>query len=286
MSKNVSFVKTPEEIRGMYANSSLYVNRKVLQFAWAIDENVYKRILPPGLEPVAPIVSGFVAYFPSSGFSLPAYSEGALFLPASCGGKTGGYCIAMPIDCDNEAGILLGRDLFGYPKKAAKIVFQRRGDDIYASIERNGIKFFEINATAGELNSPELENAFPAPKLGVTSYGDVYLLDYKLECVGHEASSLSAVTFNNIKLFRQNNATTVHSSLQCRIDIKLTPSEDDPWAELAPVKLIGGRYEILNCEMFGTELAYEYKGKEAEAVLPYLFTRYDTLILGKRLELH
>lgn len=286
MSFNYSFVKTPEEIQGLYRNPSLYSQKKVLNFSWIIDDEVYRKLLPPGLEPTKPVVSGFIAYFVHSGFSLPAYAEGALFLQCASGGVPGVYCLAMPIQGESEMGILLGRELYSYPKKVARIKFYRRGDELYASVERNGITFFEIRAEIGEANDPEKAALLSSPKLGVDYHGFVYLLDYKLECVGKDSPAMENLTFNHVKLFRQNNREKFYTFDRCKIEVTLRPSEDDPWIELAPKQLIGGSYQIMETEMLGTELAKIYEGEELEQVIPHLFTRYDTMVLGKKHEIH
>ena len=287
MSKNISFVKTPEELAGIRKVPSLYANKKNLSFSWAIDDALYRKVLPPPLEPTYPIVSGFVSVFTHAGFCLPSYSEGALFLACSYKGVPGVYCLAMPIDGENEMGILLGREMYNYPKKVAKIDFERRGDEIYASITRNGIQFFEIKAEVGPGNHPEAATYMPEPPLNTPGEGPVYLIDYKLECQGYHETPTSVITFNNIKLFAQNNREQVHSYERLNIEVNFQPSEDDPWIELAPKVIIGGAYTIMDTEMFGTKLVYEYKSPEDQAaILPYLFTRYDGMVFGKQHEIH
>ena len=207
-------------------------------------------------------------------------------MSCSSGGVPGVYCLAMPIQGENEMGILLGREMYSYPKKVARIKFYRRGDDLFASIERNGITFFEIRAEIGKTNLPNIDTLMPAPKLEVDYSGFVYLLDYKLECVGKDAPAMKSLTFNNVKLFRQNNVERFHSFDRCKIDVTIRPSEDDPWIEIAPKTLLGGSYCIMDTEMYGTELAKTYEGEEVEQVIPYLFTRYDGTMLGKQHEIH
>ncbi len=287
MSKNVSFVKTQEELAAMRKVPSLYANKKVINFAWLIDDAVYKKLLPPPLEPTYPLVTGFVARFTHAGFCLPAYSEGALFLACSYKGVPGVYCLAMPIDGPNEMGVLMGREMYSYPKKIAKIDFWRRGDDIYASITRNGIKFFEIKGTVGPGNHPDTDKIFPQPPLNKKGEGPVYLIDYKVECEGYDVPPNSVYTFNNIKLFAQNNREQFHSFERLNIEVNFQESEDDPWIEIAPKQILCGNYSVMDTEMLGSKLVYEYKSKEdQEKILPYLFTRYDGMILGKQHEIH
>ena len=283
MSKNFSFVKTPEEIAASYANSCKYRMKKVLGFTWLIDENVYRKILPPGLEPTIPLCYGFVAHFPHAGFSLAPYSEGAVFLICAYNGVPGAYCLSMPIDGPNEMGILLGRETYGYPKKAAKIRFERRGEQIIGSIERNGIKFFEVKAAIGPTNDGKKESDM---ELNKETDGFVYLIDFKSTGVGIDKPLSQVMGYENVRLYRQKNVDYVYSSEPCSIDLKFTPSEDDPWVELQPTKILGGTYSIMDTEMFGTEIVKTYTDDELERIRPYLYVRYDTMALGKSLELY
>ncbi len=288
MSKNYSFVKTREEIAASRDIPSTYANKKTLNFSWAIDEQLYKKLLPPGLEPTYPIVSGFVSVFTHAGFLLPAYREGALFLACAANGVPGVYCLAMPIEGENEMGVFAGREMYSYPKKMAKVEFWRRGDEFQASITRNGVKFFEIKAEIGPGNFPDAETWMPAPPLNTKMEGPVYLLDYKLECVGYDEAPSRNMTMNNIKLFAQNNREVVYTYDRLKItELNFQPSEDDPWCELQPTQIIGASYTLMDTTMLGTKLVKEYKTpEEIDAVIPYLFTRYDTMMLGKPHEIH
>lgn len=284
MSKNVSFVKTPEELKAAREMRAVYAHKKVLAFSWYVDDAVYRKILPPGLDPTEPRVNGFIAMFPYAGACLAPYAEGALFLSCSKDGIPGAFCLAMPVDGPNEMGIFLGREMYGYPKKVSKVTLRRQGDSIYGSIERNGIKYIEVNATLGAANHPDGEKLLPAPELEkpLTSYA--YLLNHKMECVGLDKPPSSVLTYNNIKMFRQRNDTIFHAYNRCAIDVTLTESESDPWIELAPKQIIGGSYSIQTGEMLGTELAAEYTGQAAKDIEPYLYMGYDINMVGKPLE--
>jgi len=281
MSKNYSFVKTPEEIEAGRNSDSKYRLKKVLGFSWLIEESTYRMILPPGLEPTIPLCYAFIADFPHAGFCLPAYAEGAVFITCAYEGVPGVYCLSMPIDGPNEMGILLGRENYGYPKKAAKVKLTRRGDDVYGSIERNGVKFFEVKATIGAMNDGSTETD---TKLKEESAGFVYLLDFKLVSDGIDQPFCKGLRYDFVRLYRQKNVDFVYSSEPCSVELKFEASEDDPWIELQPVSIIGGTYNIMDTEMFGTQLVKTYTEDEYEQVMPYLYVRYDTNVLGKKLE--
>ena len=277
--RNYSFIKTPEEIQAMRNGNSLYTDIKRLLISWEIDEGTYLKLLPPGLEPVAPIACAFVASFGSAGFHLSKYTEGGLFLYAQHKGVFGVYCLAMPIQ-DGEMGVLLGRECYGYPKKFAQIRLCRSGDSIQASVTRNGITFFEVSGVIGESHESEWSDLTPPENLGKFLPDQVYLLDYKINCDGSDPA-MADVRFDNIGLYRQTNRQKIVKELPAKVDVSIRPSEDDPWIELAPKRILSARWQHTENEMLGRELVKRYEGREAEEILPYCFARWDTNILGK-----
>ena len=277
--KNYSFVKTPEELAAARTNDCKYRLRKVLSVSWVFDQKTYRKILPPGLEPTYPVCYAFVAHFPHSGFSLPAYSEGGLFVACAYGGVPGVYCLSMPIEGANEMGILIGRETYGYPKKAAKVRLERRGDEIYGSLERNGVKFFEITANVDE----SLKNE---TLLDVDVPGFVYLLDFKTVSDGIDLPCSQTLKYDHIRLYRQKNIDHVYSSEACSAEVKFAASEDDPWVEVQPTKMLTCTYNVMDTEMYGSQFLKQYSDDEFESIAPYLFTRFDTMVLGKKHELY
>jgi len=279
MSRNYSFIKTPEEINNMKKGKSLYTDIKRIRMSWMIDEKTYLRLLPPGLEPYAPVATAFIASFGKAGFHLSSYMEGALLILAKKDGIVGGYCLAMPIQ-NGEMGILLGREAYGYPKKDAQIQLLHSGDTVHASLSRNGITFFEVDGIACE--SPQKD---PTLTVGGKKFGEpipemAYLLDYKANMRG-EGPAMSCLSFDDIVLCRQANEARVLSEISLDINITMRPSEDDPWIELTPTRILNAEWQHIENHMFGSEVVKRYEGKEAEEVLPYCFARWDTNILGK-----
>ena len=277
--KNYSFVKTPEEIAAAQKNDCKYRLKKVLGVSWLIDPQTYGKILPPGLEPTIPLCYAFIAHFPHAGFSLTSYSEGGLFIACAYGGVPGVYCLAMPIQGPNEMGILTGRETYGYPKKAATVRLERRGDEIYGSLERNGVKFFEVSANV----DTSLKND---TQLNVDTSGYVYLLDFKTISDGIDLPCSQTLKYDHIRLYRQKNVDHVYSSEACSAELKFAASEDDPWIEVKPVQMLTCTYNVMDTEMFGSQFLKQYTEDELETIAPYLYTRYDTMVLGKKHELY
>lgn len=282
VSGKISFVKTPEELAaiGSAYNGRFYQQEK-LQITWEIPESVYRKILPPGLDPVAPIAIAYVSNFMRPQNFYP-YTEGALFVLAGFNGEIGCYCLAMPLDGSDQA-LDAGRVTLGYPKKAARVKLARRGDMIEGWIERNDVRILDVKAHAGQYNHPDLGSIWIGEKPDPTVFDDcVYLLDYDLESIRDRVRQPLDI-FQNIKLVRQSNKVTIHKSEPCFVDeFRMGLSEDDPWAELLPERIIGAEYDCYETDMFGCRLLKSYDSDEDRtAVFPYLFARWDTVLFGK-----
>lgn len=286
MSLKPSFVKTPEELKRMWDdNGSLYLHRKTMNITWLIDQETYLRLLPPGLDPLPqPIVSAYIADFPYSGFELAQYQEAGLFVLGQKDGVPGALCLAMPIDCYNEMGILKGRDTYGYPKKLAKVSFRIQGDRYHAEVRRNGITFFEVDGILGEQH----EHYQPTTEFDKFNLRYTYLLDHK-SCPNNGKVDVplidGGVDRYDIKLWRQGNTCAIHKETPAKVEITMRESLDDPWIELKPTMILSACYRDDSLEMCGAEVVKEYKTQEEiDAVMPYLFARYDEDYMGYQSE--
>lgn len=71
-----------------------------------------------------------------------AFMDAAIVLPVRFGELAGGnYLFEYE---NNDAAIAAGRDLWGYPKKYARILMARDGDTVSARVERDGTRLMEI----------------------------------------------------------------------------------------------------------------------------------------------
>lgn len=282
--KKVSFVKSKEQIKAIDAeNVANFYSQEKIQIHWTIPEDVYRRLLPPGLDPVAPIVIAYISNFGRPQCYYP-YTEGALFLLAANGGEVGVYCLAMPLDGNDQAQNA-GREFYGYPKKSARVKLMRRGDYVEGWIERNDVRFFHVKAEIGEFNMPELGRQMIGINKEPYSFMDcVYLLDYKGNAVSdnfEEKLNFGPDMFKNIVLYKQTNKCIVHKQEIASAEIIMQESEDDPWIELMPEKIIGAQYVSYDTLMRGCQIRKRYTTpEEIEEVMPYLFARWDSVMFG------
>lgn len=94
-----------------------FTNREYLIISYKTDEERLKKILPPGVELLEPVVKfEFIRMPDSTGFG--DYTESGQVIPVKFKGEEGTLTISMFLDC--YAPIAGGREIWGFPKKLAK----------------------------------------------------------------------------------------------------------------------------------------------------------------------
>ncbi len=156
----MGFVKTAQELKNYYAlKDRLFPEAAMMGVMFSAESALTARMLPPPLEQ-ADMPGGliFIAKYGDTNLG-PGYTEAALFVRCKYNGVAGSYCLAMPIDSEPNR-LHNGRDIFGFPKKSAKIHFERDETSAIGWVERQGVRVVEIKVEiTGEL--PELPPSGP-----------------------------------------------------------------------------------------------------------------------------
>lgn len=250
----MGFVKTPEEL-------DFYYRQKVRRFPEAAmmgvmftaDEEITRRLLPPPLEQ-SPLPGGlmFIAEYGATNLG-PGYREAALFLRCSYAGVPGSYCLSMPIDSD-ASRLHNGRDIYGFPKKAASIHFSRSPGKAVGWVERGGTRFVSLEiALTGTL--PELPpqgptylfKGMPRADLEPGFDGPVFLVSQQTEVEARRVEIGTA-------------ALTLH------------PSPLEPWSELGELQVLMAFVIESSNRMLPGKVLAEVDG---DAYLPYYFKMTD-----------
>jgi len=261
----MGFVKSRDELRknargkgGLYE----FYDAEMLAVMWETKPQIVKRLLPPPLKPVEkPLVTAFIANYPRTNFG-PQYSEGALFLRAQFDGIAGNYCLAMPVTRDTAmAG---GREEFGYPKKMADIRFKRSANSVRGSVERHGVRFFEVRAKlAGKTNTEEFQSIV----LGETSEEGAVAYNFK------HFFSPGKIGFDyKPRLIRERTILRPNVIEWAEVEVLLAHSEHDPWAEVEIVRMLGAVYTVGHNTMLRGEVVAEV---DPVAFEPYAFLKWD-----------
>ncbi len=250
----MSFVKTQDQLDRYYENKIRdFPQAKMMGVMFGAAPDVTRRLLPAPLEQ-AEMPGGllFIAEYGDTNLG-PGYREAALFLRCTYEGVPGSYCLAMPID--SEANRLHnGRDVYGYPKKAASIHYERDGNRVHGWAERGGIRFLEL--------SIDLSDTLPT----LPPTGPTYLFK------GMPRVDLEPGFDGPVLLVSQQtevNPTKVETGTP---ELRLRPSELDPWSELEGLQpMVAFTIESHNRMLPGKVLAEV----DPVAYLPHYFRMTD-----------
>lgn len=144
------WVKSPEEIRRIedVLAAPAFLEGKTLSVSFLTRPEFVRAVLPPPLEPAdEPLMTIGAGSFGSSN-CVGAFDGGWVDVLAKYNGIVANYCLAMPMTTD--VAIIFGRELFGEPKKQARVSLGNFGAEIRATIERRGVPYIAIEAALTE----------------------------------------------------------------------------------------------------------------------------------------
>jgi len=250
----MGFVKSQEELDRYYAiGVRRFIGARMLGVMYETRPEIVARLLPPPLEPAdAPAATIFIAQYPETNLG-PGYREAALLLRCRYQGEIGSYCLSMPIESE-ESRLYNGRDIFGFPKKMARIHLENSEDAASGWVVRHGVRFVEIKAKLAA-RIPQFPPAVPnflfkaMPRIDLTPGFDGPVL-----------------------LCRQQTDITMKSLQIGPAELTLLPSDSDPWAEVEAVKVVSAFYLVSDNTMQPGKVLKEVDGG---SYLPYYFKITD-----------
>ena len=155
----MGLVRTPEEMTRIEATlrSPRFVNSEMLQVEFTTHETTIEHLLPPGLEPAdEPLMTAMIGRWQSN--CVGDYEGGALYIAARHGEIEATYVLAMYMTTDHA--IIVGRELFGEPKKQCTTGLSRGGERMSGWVERHGTRLIEIEASlSNDLGPTETSGA-------------------------------------------------------------------------------------------------------------------------------
>ncbi len=275
---NCSFVKTPDEIEyylSTRANPSWMHDCEGMFVTWATDPEALKAALPAPLQMVAPVVTSYVIEVHDPTFCT-SYFESAILTPVTDGKEVGLYPFEMLLTGGDNA-VFEGREGMGIPKKTAdKIDLRRLGDKAYASVERMGVKVFDVECDLGEYDSPMAAQIFGDIKEGTVNDGNEYFYKY-----GTSFNEKGAPVFANVFLIKVLGRMAYKSWEKMSVKVNLQPSVNDPWASLPVVQSLGGGWTKLDIGLLKF-LGLTPMGDQANDIVPKLLVgKYDSSIFGQ-----
>ena len=263
-----SFVKSYKDLMKGGRPTADFTDAEMLNLFWETTPEAIATLLPPPLKPASnPLVAAFIAFYPSTNFSVP-YHESALLIRASYKGEEGWYCLSMPVT--DDMAMAGGREGWGYPKKMADIAFSREGDSVTGYTERHGIRFMQVEARlTGEVNN---DNAAldELLALGVNPEGEFSERVYLFK---HSHSPVKTGIFDYPPLLVEGHTRFRPKTFKwAEVEIQLTESAYDPWNEVPVERMLGGFYTVGDNSMLHGRVLQKVNEFE---FLPYSFLKYE-----------
>ena len=261
----MGFVRSFDQIARAAQPTADFYDAEMLTVYFETHVETVARLLPPPLKPSRnPIGAVFVANYPRTSFGI-TYLESALLLQAEFSGEEGAYCLAMPVT--DDMAMIGGREVFGYPKKMAKIGLERHGTAVLGWTERRGIRFLEIRA---QLTGAFKDEQFQTLMIQRAAAGrDPVIYNFKyFPAPGRDGFDYHPRLIREVVHVRPTSIDLGDAELVFR------PSNDDPWAEVEIVRVLGALYTVGNNTMLPGAVVAEV---DPVSFAPYAFMKLDAL---------
>jgi acetoacetate decarboxylase len=203
----------------------LWTNARLLAAEVAVSPQAAALLLPEALRLAdPPTATLFVADYPETRFGS-VYREAAVLLHASDAMGPALHCPWMVVD--DDAALILGREMLGFPKKMAEIALEERGAHVVGTVRRRGTEVMRLEAELGEVE------ADPAPLFG----------QRMVNVIGTLVGGLQLVELAPTQ-------ERIRSSHRAEVKVTLASGDRDPLAELGAAPSGRARYLKLD---FGAE---------------------------------
>jgi acetoacetate decarboxylase len=188
------------------------------------NQEAIKRFLPSNFEFVSDIFEIFVLKNEEID-GLDPYSEGGIVIPCKYKDQIGAYMAYEYVDTDDA--LCAGREIWGYPKKLAEVIYEEKNNKIQGKIIRKGKTIIDISLTFDDakVNPP---NMFPRLQVKRMPRADQYGVD------------MDQVILNKFV------DSVIHTRKQGSATVNWEHSSHDPLAELGPTEVLGGVFVIGN----------------------------------------
>lgn len=247
------WVKSPEQIRKIEERlaAPAFLQGRIMSVSFLTRPEIVREVLPPPLEPGGqPLVTVSVCTFGTSN-CVGEFAGGVVDVLARYNGLEANHCLAMPMSTD--VAIIFGRELFGEPKKQARVQLESDGDVVRGTVERFGIAYIQLEGRFAE------EVPISGP-----SFNDRFHFKFMHSASGRglefDPIIVHAHFRNELKVMRRGDG---------KVTLKATPH--DPLGELEVVKPMGASY--LEGDIFAEAKAIGTV--PAEKFLPYAFQNID-----------
>lgn len=246
------FVKTSEEISRIEAIYSRchQLGARLLTVQFETDSQTVRDLLPPPLEPTPePLGVAWVGEIGNSNCVGPYYVA-SVAVRARYGDITGIYPISMPVS--RAEAVTFGRELYGEPRKLAKVAFEQQDEHVWGFAERHEIRYLSVR---GRCDGPA-----PTGRQETTSFFFKYLP--RPDGSGFDSPPL---------LIQVTGDVTVMEARRGRGELVFRDSPHDPIADI-PVRQV---MDAVYTEGHSYTTARVLCEVDPGQFLPYAFSKID-----------
>lgn len=261
----MGFVKSKEELAKYDMPQIEFYDAEMLTVYFETKPEIVARLLPAPLKPaILPIGAAFVANYPKTNFGV-SYLESALVLLADHNGEQGIYILAMPVT--NDIALILGREVFGYPKKIANIGLVKKDDVVEGWTERHGNRFFDVKAKlTGKFNDEAAQQLMTET---LTNESDSIVYNFKFfQSPERKGFDYNPRLMREIVRFRRSTMKLGEAEMVFR------SSEHDFWGDVEIVRVLGAVYSVGHNTMMPGKIVAE---ADPDAFAPFGFMKLDSM---------
>ena len=176
--------------------------------------------------------------------------EAFLAVPSSFGTLQGNYAVALYLD--DDAAIASGREVWGWPKKAAEFLIDEHDGVVTATATRGGV----------EIISARLEAAGPAGPDDLHLDPTWFNLKLIPSIVPDAAPDVMQITSTTLENVRASDARSGPAS------VAFASTASDPLGDLIEVReVLGGVHFLLDCDLTLGEVVHDYLADEESPAL-------------------
>lgn len=248
------FVKTLDEIKriqGIYARCQ-FLGTRNLTVVFETTPEAIEALLPPPLEATPePLGTAWVGEVSNSNCVGP-FMGAALYIRARYKDIVGSYCIMMPTS--TPEAVTFGRELYGEPRKLAKIIFERQDEHIWGFAERHDIRYMSLRG--------RMTGAAAQGRQQTSSF--FFKFAHRVDGVGFDGPPL---------LVHVTGDTNVTVAQRGRGELVFRDSPHDPVADIRVRQVI----EAVYSEGHGYTSGRVLCEVDPDEFLPYAFSKVDSL---------
>ncbi|MEO8456667.1 MAG: acetoacetate decarboxylase family protein [Chloroflexota bacterium] len=246
------FVKTADEIDNIQRIYSRchQLGVKTLTVHFETEPDAVRALLPPPLEPAPAHVGVAWVTEVADSTCVGPYSASGLAIRAKYGDITGNYVLSSAIT--TTEAVTFGRELYGDPRKLAKVAFEQQGDHVWGHADRHDIRYLSMR---GRCDSPA-----PAGRQEDTFFFFKFLP--RADGSGFDSAPVLVQVTNDI---------TVMEARRGRGELVFRDSPHDPVSDIPVHQVLDAIYTEGHAYTSGRILCEVDPG----AFLPYAFSKND-----------